>query len=125
MTTVKVTFHKIVVDEQVLGGKDECILSTLFFTLEMNGKKHENLSVALKQVVGTTYNEKAIEVGSPTEYKGPFNYDHFRKAASDYYRVDAGAFASLLRVYESNTVNLKRMTFEQEVTFEMPVEDVL
>ena len=125
MTTAQVTFHKIMVHKQVLGGDDECIMSTLFFTLESGNKKHENLTAQLKQVVGTQYNENAIEVGNPSGYNGPFNHNHFQQAASEYYRVDAGAYASLLKVYESNIVKLEKRTFEQEITFDMPIENVL
>lgn len=124
MKTAKVTFHKIIVEKQVLGGDEECILSKVVFSLEIEGQRYENLSVPLKQVVGTTYEEKAFEVGIPKGYGGPFNYEHFRKVATDYYVVDTGAFAKLLKVHKNSKVILESMTFEQEITFEMTVENI-
>jgi hypothetical protein len=58
------------------------MVSRVFFTLEVEGKRYDDLYVDVKQTVGSTYEDGPIEVSSVkgARYKGPFNYMAFHAA---------------------------------------------
>jgi hypothetical protein len=87
----KVTFRKLIQDSQEYGSNDEYIISREFFDLEIGGKRHSDLYVDIKQTVGSNFETAPLEVGSPHDYRGPFNYDAFRDAAEKYYRSKVGS----------------------------------
>ena len=96
-----VIFNKLVQDSQEYGSDNEHMVSRLYFDLEIDGKKHLNLFVDIKQTVGSILSDENIEVSSPTEYKGKFNYDDFRKGVINYYRKCFGPQGVAIRVGEN------------------------
>lgn len=97
MTTAKVTFHGCHQDSQKFGSNDDHMVSRIFFDLEIEGKEFSNLSVDIKQTVGSNFKNAPLEVSSPHDYKGPFNHDAFRKEAELYYRESFGPKGSAIR----------------------------
>lgn len=72
-------------DAQEYGSNDEFMISRVIFDLEIDTRWFRNLSVDLKQVVGSQFDESAIEVSSPSEYKGPFNQAAFQDIVRRYF----------------------------------------
>ncbi len=79
MAKATVTFNRLVQDSQDYGSNDEHMVSRVFFTLEIDGTKHE-LYADIKQTVGSSYETGPIEVSKPHGYSGPFSHQEFQRA---------------------------------------------
>src|SRR5919108_831874 len=88
--TARIHFEQLLQDSQSLRSGDDHMVSRVRFSLEIKGRKFPGLHVDLKQSVGATEDDP-IEVGQPHGYKGPMNYDGFRKCIEDYFRHCIGA----------------------------------
>jgi len=86
----KVTFKKILQDDQQLGSDEQWMVSRIFFDLEIDGRKIPGLFVDIKQTVGSPFETAPLEVGSPHGYGGPWNHAEFRKEAEAIYRRSFG-----------------------------------
>ena len=87
MPTARVVFDKGIQYSQDYGSDDEHMVSRIFFSIEVGGRRYDGLHVDVKQTVGSSYENGPIEVSSPKgSYKGPFNHEAFRAAAENYYR---------------------------------------
>ncbi len=92
MATVKVLFHEILQDSQEFGSDNEHMVSRVFFSVEVNGQRFDQLYADIKQTVGSSYETAPLEMSSPRGgYKGPFNSDEFQRAAEGYYRKYIGS----------------------------------
>jgi hypothetical protein len=120
MATAKITFYKCIQDSQDYGSNDEHMVSRVFFTFEIGGKKYD-LHADIKQAVGASYETGPIEVGSPEGYKGPFNYEAFRDAAEKYYRRLVGSSATGIRIQGGSNIRMRNNTFIQEMAVECEV----
>ena len=96
MSKARVTFHKCIQDSQDFGSDDEHMVSRLFFSLEITGRRYDGLYTDIKQTVGSSYETGPIEVSPPrgASYNGPFNHAAFRDAAERYYRSLVGSAGS-------------------------------
>lgn len=87
-------FHKCVQNSQEVGritNDKNHMFSRIYFTLEVNGKKYENMYVDISQPYGTDYTKEPIEVHPPQGgYSGPFNHHAFSEAVESYYRSAIG-----------------------------------
>lgn len=81
MAKARVVFDKLIQDSQDYGSTDEHMVSRVFFTLELEGKTHNDLYADIKQTVGSSFEIASLEVSPPRGYAGPFNHEAFRKAA--------------------------------------------
>lgn len=100
MPKARVTFHKCVQDSQDYGSDDEHMISRIFFSLEVGGKRYDGLYLDVKQTVGSSYETGSLEVSPPrgTAYSGPFNHDALRAAAERYYRSLVGSTGSGIHI---------------------------
>lgn len=120
MKKAKVTFKKCIQDSQEYGSNDEHMVSRVFFDLEIDGKRYENLYANIKQVVGGDFEKDPLEIGIPENYKGPLNYQAFRDAVEDYYRSLVGSKGhgihieggSNIRMYDNRFIITKVVEFE-------------
>lgn len=123
MKKARVTFHKCLQDSQDLGSDDEHMVSRVFFTLEIDGKKFDDLYVDLKQSVGSDFKKGIIEVSSPKGYKGPFSYLAFQEGVTKYYQSLVGSQGRGIRIQGGGKVRMRNNTFIQEMTIEFEVGD--
>ena len=98
MAAFKVTFHKLIQDSQDYGSDDEHMVSRVFFSLDVDGKKVGDFFADLKQVVGGSADGGDIEVGPPHGYDGSFNHQGFADAARRYFQINVGSQASGIRL---------------------------
>jgi len=122
MSKAKITFYKCLQNAQELGSDDEYMVSRVFFSLEINRKRFEDLYADLKQTVGADYETGPIEVGASQGYDGPFNHEAFRDCAEKYYRSCVGSEATGIRIGKGakgirmfNNVFRKEMVCEFEI----------
>jgi hypothetical protein len=94
---VQVVLRRCVQDSQELGSNDEHMVSRVFFTIDVEGVTSEG-HVDIKQVVGSDYEKGPLEVGRPSGYSGPMDYDAFRAEVERYYRSLIGSTAKFMRV---------------------------
>ena len=126
MATLKVIFHELLQDSQDLGSDDEHVVSRIFFSVEANGRRFDNLQADIKQTVGSSYDTASLEVSSPKGgYRGPFDYDKFRAAVEVYYRKFIGA-GGVLDLTGSSNVRMRNnhMRHPSEIEFEASGQDV-
>jgi hypothetical protein len=129
MATARLVFEKCIQDSQDYGSDDEHMISRVFFTLEVGGKRYDGLHADVKQTVGSSYEDGPIEISSPrgSSYKGPFNYDAFRAAVEKYYRSLVGSSATGIRIGSgARGIRMRNNIFQrQKVTeFEVSGTDV-
>jgi len=124
MTKARVVFDKCIQDSQEYGSDDEHMVSRVFFTLEVGGRRYDGLHVDVKQTVGSGYEEGAIEVGSPkgASYKGPFNHEAFRAAVEKYYRSLVGSKATGIRIAQgAQNIRMRNNIFQRQEVVEFEV----
>jgi len=119
----KMIVHKCLQDSQDLGSDNEHMNSRVFFTLEIDGKRFENLHADIKLSVGGEFEKDNIEVFLPEEYKGRLNYDDFRKSIETYYRSLIGSQGTGIRVSGGGSVRMRNNTFQKEMIFEFDISE--
>jgi len=122
MTTARLLLHKLIQDSQDYGSDDEHMVSRVFFDLEIDGKNHPGLYADIKQPVGSSFESSPLEVSSPANYKGPFNYDAFRNIVEHYYRSLVGAGGSGIRIEGGSNIRMRNNTFVRSVAAEFEVQ---
>lgn len=120
MAKARVTFNRLVQDSQDYGSNDEHMVSRVFFTLEIDGTKHE-LYADIKQTVGSSYETGPIEVSKPHGYSGPFSHQEFQRAAEIYYRSLVGSSGSGIRIQGGANIRMRNNTFFKQAVFEFEV----
>jgi hypothetical protein len=90
MPRFKVTFNAAIQDSQELGSNDEHMVSRVWFSLDVDGKRAGDFYADLKQVVGSDFNSGDIEVSPPHGYDGPFDHNRFSTVARDYFSRQFG-----------------------------------
>ncbi len=86
MKLLKVTFQKCIQDAARFGSDSQAMVSKVFFRIEADGHRHENLSVEIRQKPGSTFSEGVLQIGTVQGYQGPLNDWAFRQAVEQYYR---------------------------------------
>jgi hypothetical protein len=122
MGTAKITFYKCIQDSQDYGSSDEHMVSRVFFIFELSGNKLD-LYADIKQTVGSNYETAPLEIGSPAEYEGLFNYEAFRTAAETYYRSLVGSADSGFRIQGPANIRMRDNTSFKEMTVECEVDE--
>ncbi len=120
MAKARVTFNRLVQDSQDYGSNDEHMVSRVFFTLEIDGTKHE-LYADIKQTVGSSYETGPIEVSKPHGYSGPFSHQEFQRAAEIYYSSLVGSSGSGIRIQGGANIRMRNNTFVKQAVFEFEV----
>lgn len=129
MTKARAIFDKCIQDSQDYGSDEEHMVSRVFFTLEVEGRRYDGLHVDVKQTVGSSYEDGPIEVSSPkgASYRGPFNHEAFGAAVEKYYRTLVGSTASGIRIGGgARNIRMRNNTFQRQqvVEFEVSGADV-
>lgn len=121
MSRAKVIFHECFQDSQDFGSDDEHMISRLFFTMEIEGERQEDLSVDIKQTVGSDYETGSIEVREPAGYEGPFNHHAFRECAERYYRSCVGGGGSGINIQGGSNIRMtnNRIIKDMECEFDI------
>ena len=86
MANALVKFTRLIQDSQDYGSDDEHMVSRAFFDLTIGENTYENLSVDIKQQVGSNFETSPLEISKPNGYNGPFNHQAFQGAVEKYYR---------------------------------------
>ena len=115
---VIMTIHGCQQISQALGSNDEHMISRVFFSLDIGGKKTDNLHADIKQTVGSDFEKSNFEISPPEEYKGQLNYSDFRNSIESYYRSLVGSQGGGIRVPNGGAVNMENNFFPKEMTFE-------
>lgn len=122
MAKAKVLFRELIQDSQEYGSNDEHMVSRVFFDLEIDGVKHEGLYAKIKQAVGSSFESAPLEVSSPANYKGPFNFDAFRDVVERYYRGLVGGQGSGIRISGGSQIRMRNNRFEPPAIAEFEVQ---
>ena len=123
MPRARVTFHKLIQDSQDYGSDDEHMVSRVFFSLEVEGKRYNDLYVHIKQPVGSNFEKAPLEVSQPYGYSGPFNHQAFQKAVEAYYRSLVGASGSGIRMQGGGDIRMRNNTFIRETQVEFDISE--
>ena len=126
MPKVRVAFHKVLQNTQNYHSFDKKVdhmVSTLFFSLEVDGRHYQDLRVEIRQPFGTDLKSEPVEVAKPVgSYVGPWNHAAFRDLCEKCYRKGVGAKGSGIRITGGKDVrmwdNVIGVTFSGE--FEVP-----
>ena len=126
MPMVRITFHKLIQDSQEYGSDDEHMVSRAFFTLEVDGKGHEELSADIKQPVGSDFEATPLEVSLPSSYKGPLGHEAFRKEVEEYYREAVGRRGHSIHIEGGANIRMQNNTFvaEKKVSLRVGSKDM-
>ena len=127
MPTARVVFDKGIQYSQDYGSDDEHMVSRIFFSIEVGGRRYDGLHVDVKQTVGSSYETGPIEVGSPKGYKGPFNHEAFRAAVEKYYRGLVGSTGTGIRIAGGDKkIRMRDNHFQKQeiVEFDVSGQDV-
>ena len=119
MAKAKVVFQKLIQDSQDYGSDDEHMVSRAFFTLEIEGNRHADMFVDIKQPVGGDFEKSLLEVSRPAGYSGPFNYEAFRAAVEKYYRSLVGSSGS--GIQGGRNIRMRNNTFVQQSVAEFEI----
>lgn len=122
MAIATITIHRLIQDSQDYGSNDEHMVSRVFFEMEIEGKKYADLYADIKQPVGGSFETSPLEVSSPPNYKGPFNYEAFRAIVERYYRGLVGATGSGIRISGGSNIRMRNNTFVQSLTAQFEVQ---
>jgi hypothetical protein len=117
MAEFRVIFHECIQDSQEYGSNDEHMVSRVFFSLEVDGRRVGDFSADLKQVVGGDIEHGEIEVGPPHNYDGPFDHTQFAEAARKYFRSLVGSQGTGIRMEGSTNVRMRNNRFRKEAEF--------
>lgn len=123
MTKIKVTFHECVQDSQDYGSDDQHMVSRVFFSMEVGGKRYAGLYADLKQAVGSDFETGHIEVSPPrgAKYRGPFNHDAFSKGAENYFRSLVGSKGRGIRIEGGGNIRMRNNRYSMPMTVEFEV----
>ena len=121
MPTATITFRECIQDSQDFGSDDEHMVSRVVLDLAAEGRTFPNLTVDVKQTVGSSYESGPLEVSRPRGYDGSLDNEPFRKAVERYYRSQVGSGGSGIRI-GPGSANLRmrnnRFISRAEVSFE-------
>ena len=128
MSKAVVTFQKLVQDTQDLATNDpnqDHMISRVFFTLDVNGRHHPDMSATLRQPFGSDYTNEPIEVEKPKgSYAGNWNHNDFRDAVENYYRLAIGSKGSGIRLGpESQNIRMRDNTFIFSMSYDFDIPD--
>lgn len=121
MPQATIYLKKIIQDSQDYGSDDEHMVSRVFFDLETNESRHNDLFTDVKQPIGGSFETSSLEVTRPANYQGPFNYEAFRSIIEDYYRSQIGGSGSGIRIQGGSNIRMRNNTFvsPRQASFEV------
>jgi hypothetical protein len=117
MPTFSVKFHEMIQDSQEFGSNDEHMVSRVFFSLDVDGKRAGDFFANLKQVVGSDIESGEIEVSPPHEYDGPFNHRMFSEVARDYFCRLVGSKGSGINIQGGRNIRMFNNRFRREAEY--------
>lgn len=123
MSSAKVIFKKCVQDSQEYGSDDEHMISRVFFDFNIDGQDYNDLYVDIKQTVGSNYEHSPLEIGRPSNYKGPLNYGAFRDAVEVYFRSLVGSKGSGIHITGGSNIRMRNNKFVRQQIAEFYIED--
>ena len=130
MAKVRIALHECIQDSQEYGSDDEHMVSRVFFSIEVDGKRwsDELYYADLKQVVGGEFEKNPIEVSSPCDssgepYPGPMNYQAFRNGAESYFRNLVGSKGFGVHIEGGSHIRMQNNRFVQEDSIEFEAAD--
>ncbi len=121
IVTAKLLFHKCLQNMQDVGTNDEFMVSRVFFSIELPGKRFENLFVDLKQTAGDDYERGSIEVSSPQGAIGNLDYAAFRDAVETYYRKLIGSSGQGIKIQGGSAI-MRDNWFHIPMTTEIAID---
>ena len=116
MATATIQFHKCIQDSQDYGSDDEHMVSRIFLTLEIEGRRYADLTVDIKQSVGESVEGGVLEVSPPRGYDGSLNCREFRDAVEAYYRRLVGSQGRGIYISAGSKVRMHDNVFKYPVT---------
>ena len=116
MRIANITFKKTIVDVQIYNSfnrDDDYLVSTIFFTLDVDGNAYDDMEVEVRQPRDSNYMEEPLEVGRIIgEYKGDWNHNDFSDKCEDYYRQCIGPEGRGLNFSSQADVRMRDCSFE-------------
>ncbi|MBF0227911.1 MAG: hypothetical protein HQK76_20905 [Desulfobacterales bacterium] len=97
------------------------MVSRAFFDLKIGEQTYKDLSVDIKQQVGSNFETSVLEISKPNGYDGPFNHQAFRDAVENYYRKLVGSSGSGIRISGASNIQMRNNTFVQEIHVDFSV----
>jgi hypothetical protein len=117
-----VMLHRCIQDSQEYGSDDEHMVSRVFLTV-ISGEKRKDTYVDLKQAVGGNFETDPIEVGRPHDYRGPLDYEQFRREIESYFRSLVGAKGTMIHIENSTNVRMQSNIYVLSHAFNMEADD--
>jgi hypothetical protein len=121
MTIATIGIKKLVQDSQDYGSDDEHMVSRVFFDMELEGKKFQDLYADIKQPVGGAFETSPLEVSRPANYKGPFNHAAFSEIVEGYFRGLIGSGGSGIRISGGANIRMRNNTYMAPMTAKFEV----
>ena len=121
MADAKINFTKLIQDSQEYGSDDQHMVSRAFFSIEVEGNKPVDSYVDIKQTVGTDFETAKLEVSSPSDYEGPYNYMAMRQLAEHYYRSLVGKSGSGISIQGGSNIRMSNNTFSAPFSHDIEV----
>jgi hypothetical protein len=117
-----ITFKRLVQDSQDFGSDDEHMVSRAFFDMKIEDRSYQDLSVDIKQPVGSNFETSPLEISKPNGYNGLFNHQAFREAVEKYYKGLVGASGSGIRISGgASNIRMRNNTFVRDAHVEFNV----
>lgn len=114
------TIHlrELIQDAQEFGSDDEFMVSRVFFDLEVDTRMFRGLHADLKQVVGSKFEDEAIQVTGPHGYPGPHpvNQKSFQDAVRRYFLRFIGPNAQAFNLGKSKGVRMMNNSVSAHVS---------
>lgn len=128
MRRVKVVYSHAVQDSQDYASFDkgqDHVVSTLHFSLEIDGITYGNLRVEVRQPYGTDFEKEPLEVGRPVGDYPPletWNYPAFRDLCERYYRSCVGTRGRDIHISGGTNIRMRnnKMGSPWVAEFEIP-----
>ncbi len=123
MPLVEINVQKCIQDSQEFGSTDEHMMSRVFFSVELDGVPKGNDYCDIKQIVGSTYSSRNMEVGRPKEYRGPYDHRVFSDEIAAYFSRCVGSNgAGISFGKNAQNIRMRNNTFAFPYRFQFEAE---
>jgi hypothetical protein len=128
MSKARITFQSLQQDSQDYGTfekSDAHVVSVIRFSMDVDEKHFDNLSVEVRQPYGTDFESEPLEVSKVIgDYRGPWNHAKFAELCESYYRNLVGSSGRAIHIGGGGGMRMRDNLFQvtQEAELEIPDE---
>lgn len=121
MSKANVTIHKCIQD---IHDTDGIMKSKVYFSIKIDGKVYDNLSVMISHNFGIDYSTEPLEVHKVEGLNINLNHAEFSDIIEEYYRSLVGSSGSGINFGNGATnIRMRNNTFIKEYKFDINVID--